>query len=317
MPKKPKAKSVSEPYVVQYETKNAEFEYARFWDGRSYEDRAERMLLKQLIGYYHSKSKWLVDIGGSYGRLLNLYAKRFKQVVIVDYATNEFYLSLKPAKDKKLALSHIAANAYHLPFADDTQSAIISIRVIHHLTDPDLFFKEISRVLKPGGTAIIEAANKNSLKRLLKCILRADFSDWRNDWVDIGASGLQNDGSFQLIRNYHPKYLMRLLSEAGLVVVKRRSVSWFRRTPVAKLPKVIIDSLEKIMQIFSGWLFFGPSGWYVVRKPGVYQPDKASFGDCIVDPATKKYIGTTAQKKIQKTNKQVRYLDLRYPKPRR
>lgn len=316
MPKK--SSPSSEPYVVQYETKKSEFEYARFWDTRSYEDRAERILLRRLLKQYPAQSQWLTDVGGSFGRLLYTYSAHFTDVAIVDYATNEFHLSLKPAKEHKVSLKHIAANAYHLPFANSSQSAMVSVRVMHHLTEPEQFFKEIFRTLAPGGVAIVEAANKNSLKRFLKCLIKFDFSDWKSDWVDIGASGLQEDGSFHLIRNYHPAYLQRQMKEAGLIVRKKRTVSWFRRTFVTKLPRFLVDFLERIMQSVSSVFFYGPSSWYVLQKPGDYvRPEYDTVGASLIDPSTGKSMTPAQQKKKTKTNKKATYIDLRYPRPRR
>ena len=58
MPKSKTTKPIKakEPYVVQYETKNDEYKYASFWDGREYEDRAERILLSKLVQAYPDKS---------------------------------------------------------------------------------------------------------------------------------------------------------------------------------------------------------------------------------------------------------------------
>lgn len=306
-----------EPYVVQYETKNDEYRYSSFWDTRNYEDRAERILLRKLLKLYPKKSNWLIDIGGSFGRLLDIYAKRFKQVVIVDYATNEFYLGVQKAKDIDINLSHIAANAYHLPFSDNSQTSFISVRVVHHLTEPEQFFSEIERTLVPGGMAIIEAANKNSLKRLARCIIKFDFSDWRADWLDIGASGLQEDGNFHLIRNYHPRYLEARIKETGLKVFRRRSVSWFRGTPITKLPRPIVDFLEKCMQMISGLFFYGPSSWYVVYKPGELPDLENTWETTLAVPPSNKKLTANEDKKITKTSKKVKYRDLRYPRPRK
>ena len=45
----------------------------------------------------------------------------------------------------------------HLPFADESFDSIICTEVIEHCIDPDMLFKEMSRVLKMGGYAFITA----------------------------------------------------------------------------------------------------------------------------------------------------------------
>jgi SAM-dependent methyltransferase len=45
----------------------------------------------------------------------------------------------------------IAADAQVLPFRDRTFDAVVGIDFIHHLSTPLAFFREVTRVLKPGG----------------------------------------------------------------------------------------------------------------------------------------------------------------------
>lgn len=41
-----------------------------------------------------------------------------------------------------------------IPFPDATFDVVVAIMVLEHVRDPDIFLREISRVLKPGGTFI-------------------------------------------------------------------------------------------------------------------------------------------------------------------
>lgn len=50
--------------------------------------------------------------------------------------------------------------------ANDTYDVVVSFQVIEHIQDDSLFLKEIHRVLKPGGTALVTTPNrKMSLSR--------------------------------------------------------------------------------------------------------------------------------------------------------
>eukprot|EP00768_Dysnectes_brevis_P004160 gnl/Dysnectes_brevis/2969_a3656_954.p1 GENE.gnl/Dysnectes_brevis/2969_a3656_954~~gnl/Dysnectes_brevis/2969_a3656_954.p1 ORF type:complete len:304 (-),score=24.72 gnl/Dysnectes_brevis/2969_a3656_954:24-866(-) len=62
------------------------------------------------------------------------------------------------AAEKHPHTSVLHANILKLPFKSNSFDAIISIAVIHHLSTPERrldAFKEIERVLKPGGRALI------------------------------------------------------------------------------------------------------------------------------------------------------------------
>ena len=45
-------------------------------------------------------------------------------------------------------------------FADNTFDSVVSFQVIEHIKDDHLFLKEINRVLKPGGVALISTPNR-------------------------------------------------------------------------------------------------------------------------------------------------------------
>lgn len=65
----------------------------------------------------------------------------------------------------------VCADAYHLPFADSTFPFIFCFETLHHFPDPTPIFKEIHRVLSPGGIfyfgeePIKQTANLNLWRR--------------------------------------------------------------------------------------------------------------------------------------------------------
>lgn len=52
----------------------------------------------------------------------------------------------------------VQADGLNLPFRDGTFALVLSQAVLEHVTDPQRYVDEIMRVLRPGGTAWIEAA---------------------------------------------------------------------------------------------------------------------------------------------------------------
>jgi len=57
----------------------------------------------------------------------------------------------------------VEAQAFCLPFADDSFDLVFSHGVIHHLPNPEDAVREFSRVLRPGGTALVMVYHRNSL----------------------------------------------------------------------------------------------------------------------------------------------------------
>ncbi|HTH56923.1 MAG TPA: class I SAM-dependent methyltransferase [Cyclobacteriaceae bacterium] len=54
----------------------------------------------------------------------------------------------------------ISGNIPPLPYADNSFDCVVSFQVIEHIKDDHTFLKEISRVLKPGGWALISTPNR-------------------------------------------------------------------------------------------------------------------------------------------------------------
>lgn len=315
----------TEPRIVKYQDREDVFVFANFWKDRDYDHKAEILLIENYLRRYFKDqpdNAWLVDIGGSFGRLLSTYAPYFKEVAILDYAVSEFYMARDIARKEKIDLHLVAANAYHLPLAANSQSALIAIRLIHHLEDPLWFFEEVERVLKPGGTFVCQAANKNHLKTLLLALVKFDFSIWRLNWLDIGAKGMQEDGSFALIRNYSPAYLEGLIKKSNLKIVRRRSTSWLRNVKFLQALPGSVNILERFLQALSPLMPLGPSNWYLLKKASdletggdVSESSAKNFISSLCDPQSQKRLPKEGHPKhTKKTNKNVVYLDLRHPK---
>lgn len=63
-----------------------------------------------------------------------------------------------------------------LPFDDGSFGAVTAIEVIEHLENPRHLIREISRVLRPGGWAVITTPNNESWLSLLSLGIRGHFS---------------------------------------------------------------------------------------------------------------------------------------------
>jgi SAM-dependent methyltransferase len=50
---------------------------------------------------------------------------------------------------------HVCGDSLQLPFKDASFDAVLSTQVIEHVTDPFVMVKEIGRVVRPGGYAVI------------------------------------------------------------------------------------------------------------------------------------------------------------------
>ena len=139
-----------------------------FWEdaNREYEDQADRMAIRKLLPKRMEK---FADIGGGYGRLANEYLKRAHKIYLFDYSKSELAQAKEIYGDK---LDTKAGDIYKLPFRDGELDGLMMVRVTHHLEHLDRALEELYRVLKPGGVAVIEVANKRTLPKMARFVTR-------------------------------------------------------------------------------------------------------------------------------------------------
>ena len=230
-----------------------------FWENtdREYEDQADRMAIRRLLPKRMEK---FADIGGGYGRLANEYLKRAHKVYIFDYFKTELAQAKEIYGDK---IETKAGDIYKLPFKNDELDGLMMVRVTHHLKELEKAVAELYRVLKPGGVAVIEVANKRTLPKMARFLTgRSKVNPF--DKKPAHYKEISKDGFY----NYHPKYVEEIFARLGFKTEKVLSVSNFRSKT---LKKVIgtnnLVKMESTAQTMLAPIRFAPSVYYKLRKP--------------------------------------------------
>ena len=230
-----------------------------FWEDtdREYEDQADRMAIRKLLPKRMEK---FADIGGGYGRLANEYLKRARKVYIFDYSKTELKQAKEIYGDK---IETKAGDIYKLPCKDDELDGLMMVRVTHHLKDMKKAMSELYRVLKPGGVAVIEVANKRTLPKMARFVIGKSkvnpFDKKVANYKEISADGFYN---------YHPKYVEEIFDEVGFKREKVLSVSNFRSKALKKVFKTNnLIKMENTAQQMLAPIRFAPSIYYKLRKP--------------------------------------------------
>lgn len=94
--------------------------------------------------------KKILDLGSGPGNVAEIFAGRGAEVTGADFSPE----MVKVAQSRHPHISFKQANGEKLPFADATFDAVVCNYVVHHFARPDVVFREISRVLKPGGRLV-------------------------------------------------------------------------------------------------------------------------------------------------------------------
>lgn len=226
-----------------------------FWEeaDRTYEDAAERLAVRALLPGSGTR---LVDIGAGFGRLVSEYAG-YRHVVLLDYA----FSMLADARARLgNRYTYVCADLYRLPFADGSLDTAVQVRVLHHIAAIDDALREVGRSLRPGGSLVLEFANKRHAKSVARHVLRRGGPDPFDPRPHEFAP---------LHWNFHPADVERAVRAAGLRVQKRRAVSHWRH-PVLKqaLPAPLLARLDAGADRLLGRLALAPSRFLRAVRPG-------------------------------------------------
>ena len=220
---------------------------------RYYFDFCDRLALRRLLP---ERGERFVDVCGGYGRLAHEYLDIVKEAFLFDYAPS----LLAQAKERYGGrLQTVQGTVYEMPFATGEFDALILIRAAHHLTDLNRAVGELTRILKNGGIAVIEIANKRSIFEIAR-------------WL-CGRSTMRPFSPEPASRNkvgfyyYHPRYVERIFHQNGLRVKKTVAVSGLRRHVRANSKAVpLLYALEYLLQYTIWWIKWSASIFYLLEK---------------------------------------------------
>lgn len=107
----------------------------------------------------------ILDVGCADGTLTNKIAQTFPKSKVV--GIDVYSKALNLARKKYPRIKFIKANAHKLPFQKNAFDLIVCFETIEHVVDPIKVLKEIRRVLRPSGQAIVVMDSGSLLFRLI------------------------------------------------------------------------------------------------------------------------------------------------------
>ena len=116
-----------------------------YLDGFAGLTRETLPLLIEAAGVGNGRS--VLDIGSGPGHIAEAFTQAGCAVTGIDFSAS----MIDVAKRRYPHITFQEADAEQLPFDAETFDAVVSNFVVHHLARPESAFKEVFRVLKPGG----------------------------------------------------------------------------------------------------------------------------------------------------------------------
>jgi 2-polyprenyl-6-hydroxyphenyl methylase / 3-demethylubiquinone-9 3-methyltransferase len=131
--------------------------------------RAENVLRAKWMTEEIKKQKdagvQILDVACGAGFLSNAFATSGFDVTGIDLSQN----SLEVAKryDRTKTVRYLYANAYELPFADQSFDVVCAMDILEHVEKPQRLIQEASRVLRKDGLFFFHTFNRNFLSYLI------------------------------------------------------------------------------------------------------------------------------------------------------
>lgn len=111
------------------------------------------------------KNQTVLDIGCGAGLLTNALSKVGHRVFGIDLSQTS--LEVARMTDLTQKVNYQMANAYSLPYSDESFDVVCAMDLLEHVEEPALVISEASRVLRQGGFFFFHTFNRNFLSYLI------------------------------------------------------------------------------------------------------------------------------------------------------
>jgi 2-polyprenyl-3-methyl-5-hydroxy-6-metoxy-1,4-benzoquinol methylase len=128
-------------------------------------------LVRQVLTERALHAATLVDLGCGQGTLASTLQGQYDAYVGCDVVR---YAQLPTAPN--LTFARFSLDAVPWPLQEQVADVVTAVEVIEHVENPRAFAREVHRILKPGGLAILTTPNQLSLLSKLTLVLKNQFN---------------------------------------------------------------------------------------------------------------------------------------------
>lgn len=150
--------------------------------------------LMQKLQLINAKSNNIIDLGSGTGISSEILAKNFtnSNIFAVDIAKD----ALKINQNANNKVKQVCANAYQMPFLDNSVDIIFSNLMMQWCWDLPKLFKELNRILQADGLLIFSTFGVDTLYELRNSWQQVDNYQHINEFADMHTIGdmLVGDG---------------------------------------------------------------------------------------------------------------------------
>jgi len=195
----------------------------------------------------------VLEIGGGMGTDLSQFARHGAITTDLDLSAGHLRLAQENFHWRGLKGRFIHHDAETLPFEDHTFDVVYSNGVIHHTPNTQSVVREIGRVLKPGGTAIVMVYAENSLHYWRNLVWAIGIKEQKIDVQSMGeimsraVERSDNASARPLVKVYTPERLRALFRGFDDIEIVQRQM-----LPEEK-PRLLARVPTRVLEHRAGW----------------------------------------------------------------
>ena len=214
---------IREPNSTPYSSN----EWNNYWNRLTAEGSlsTDSRMAARLCGMLSVENRLVLEMGAGFGTDGLSLMKERALVVFVDFA----FSSLIQIKNRKYnppcPFMGVCADVTNLPFRNTVFDAVMHQGLMEHFPDPEQMLSESRRILKPGGTSIIDVPQKFHFYTLFKHVCMK-FGLWNMGWET----------------EYTPRHLAHLMEKSGFRI-KVMYGAWSRPSLLYRLFRELLRPL--------------------------------------------------------------------------
>lgn len=124
--------------------------------------------LAWVLAQFDWRGKRVADIGTGKGRFAVSFARMGAEVFALDISGEMLAEARQNASRADAHVSYVQGDAEHLPFPDGCFDLVCCMETIMHVPHPDRLAREVRRITRPDGQALLSMTNKYRLNALFR-----------------------------------------------------------------------------------------------------------------------------------------------------
>lgn len=240
-----------------------------------YYRQSEINLMQSLFGQLKGKKLLKLDLWNEFNNTKILFwaAEQGAKVYGLDIADYLVKNASRQFKKAGFSATFTVCDIRNILFPDNSFDFVYSMGTIEHIDDYNLAIREIYRVLKPGGKAIVGVPNK--LDPFLRPLLV-----WFLEWLNAYAYSPEHSFTHRQLKRLHQEAGFKVIAQTGLLfmpgILRMMDIFFYLHIrPLCLLTKILIKPFEFLERKYSwarknGYLI----ACYVQKPKGKGQPRK-------------------------------------------